>query len=76
MLELESTCQVEVSFNSKIITAICSLHVQYHSEVMLQSLMCAQIQATTRHDAQLEYITCEGTWLLEQPPEGTHLLLL
>ena len=42
--------------------------LQYRPEVTLQSLASAQIQATTRHDAQLEYITCEGTRLLEQPP--------
>ena len=32
----------------------------------MQSLISAQIQATTQHDTQLEYIMCKGTWLLAQ----------
>ena len=43
---------------------------------MLQSLVSAQIQATTQHDAQLEYNMCKGMQLLEQPPKGAHLLWL
>ena len=48
------------------------LHVQYCPEVMLQSLTSAQIQAATRHNTRLEYITCKGTWL-KQLPEGVHV---
>ena len=52
------------------------VYIQYRTEVTLQSLVSAQIQATTQHNTQLEYITCEGTQLLEQPPDGACVLWL
>ena len=47
--------------------------IQYLPEVTLQSLASPQIQIMTRHDVQLIYIMCEGTWVLEQPPKEARL---
>ena len=52
------------------------VYIQYRPEVTLQSLASTQIQATTQHNTQLEYITCESARLLEQPPEGACVLWL